>query len=314
MINYIKKHWRGELSLAQSWWVNTVLLIGATKLIVPVLEPTLSLFKPKTGLFILLCAVGLFAAILIWQLVGTWRSAHKTASQSGKPLLPYLAKGAVILVAFGGAWGFRTVTTDLLTLLDQTDDPRLAGFTLEREGSKDVVLRGALNRQSVDAAIQALKDPEIRVLRIDSPGGYAEPAWELAQIVGRTGTTVVAEGQCISACVWVFWASSNPAVYAGTPIVFHGFRRPSELKTPTLQQEHDRALEESKGRAVLHGVPDWVIDILETKEFWAPTYDELIQMGRLAQIYDPETDRFVKARSYCAGARDLCEARPEIGQ
>jgi len=72
-MGYIARHWRGEQELPLSYWVNYVLLGGIINA-----ASVYGLFDSLyTDVFAML-AIGLFlVAILIWQFVGTWRSANQ---------------------------------------------------------------------------------------------------------------------------------------------------------------------------------------------------------------------------------------------
>ena len=73
--NYLVRHWRGELLLPVSYWVNGIL--GGV--LVAILNGAVSVSEAAGGLkaavaaSILLYAIAF--AISIWQIVGTWRSA-----------------------------------------------------------------------------------------------------------------------------------------------------------------------------------------------------------------------------------------------
>ena len=77
--DYFVRHWRGELSLPVSYWVNGVLislLAGGTVTFVSYLEFNNSV-QPATALFSLV-GIYLFSGMLIiWQSVGIWRSASR---------------------------------------------------------------------------------------------------------------------------------------------------------------------------------------------------------------------------------------------
>jgi hypothetical protein len=76
--SYIARHWRGELSLPRSYWINGVLLnIGfqfATR-IIAVIE--LDVVHSNIALGIALGAILFFWFLIVspWQLVGLWRSS-----------------------------------------------------------------------------------------------------------------------------------------------------------------------------------------------------------------------------------------------
>src|SRR5208337_2623796 len=87
--NYLLRHWRGECSLAVSYWVNgwlAVIPIATVALLVGVAskearQPWLYL----TGLSLIWSVVIL---AVVWQSVGTWRSAARAKRLRGRRFWP----------------------------------------------------------------------------------------------------------------------------------------------------------------------------------------------------------------------------------
>lgn len=91
------RHWRGELSLPISYWVMStaatliVLLLGT---IVGALDIS---DAPRPVAIAILVFIGVAAIIVVWQVVGVWRSARNYLARGGKPIWAQLA---MTLVAF----------------------------------------------------------------------------------------------------------------------------------------------------------------------------------------------------------------------
>jgi hypothetical protein len=93
--NYIARHWRGDLSLPVSYWINGSLLgigyvVGARLAVAGDPSPSITY---AIGLLIL-GALGF--AMQVWQLVGTWRSADKHMERGGRRICANLAKLSVV--------------------------------------------------------------------------------------------------------------------------------------------------------------------------------------------------------------------------
>jgi hypothetical protein len=105
--NFIVRHWRGELSLPVSYWVNGWLVwIGY---VVTVVVPVMGLKEvDETGLAFAITALfggALGIALEVWRLVGVWRSAQKRAESGAGRFWARTAQAAVIcgwLALFGG--------------------------------------------------------------------------------------------------------------------------------------------------------------------------------------------------------------------
>ena len=80
-MEYIKRHWRGELSLPRSYWLNGFLLTFLVLLISKlVLDPLLVGMGQRREIEDIILTVVIFDAFLVvlstWQVVGIWRSAN----------------------------------------------------------------------------------------------------------------------------------------------------------------------------------------------------------------------------------------------
>jgi hypothetical protein len=94
IVNYIKRHWRGDLSLSLSYWINGWLLgIACIVGTVPIFEHP----SPSTEYAIgLLIVIVLGCTIEVWQLIGIWRSASKHTERGGRKIWASLARVGVI--------------------------------------------------------------------------------------------------------------------------------------------------------------------------------------------------------------------------
>ena len=94
---YIGRHWRGELSLAVSFWINVVLIdfiLKSAELI-----SAAFLHNPSTGTHVTIIHNPLVIMILYpWQIIGLWRSSERHIETTGKR---FWARTAQVLVALG---------------------------------------------------------------------------------------------------------------------------------------------------------------------------------------------------------------------
>ena len=92
--NYIVQHWRGDLSLPVSYWVNGWLLgIGYMFGTFLIAYQASSSIEYAIGLLIV---IALGCAIEVWQLIGIWRSASKHTERGGRKIWASLARVGVI--------------------------------------------------------------------------------------------------------------------------------------------------------------------------------------------------------------------------
>jgi hypothetical protein len=98
--SYLVRHWRGDLSLAVSYWLNGFLLnIAAVATVGAYVAYSSS--ETDDGItksFVILNGViALLIIVSAWQYVGVWRSASKNPARGGSRVWSGLAKVMVIL-------------------------------------------------------------------------------------------------------------------------------------------------------------------------------------------------------------------------
>jgi hypothetical protein len=78
---FFARHWRGEYSLARTWWVNDTLIwgLGINLIMAVLLGVVIFVFREQTALRVIvgLGELALYVAAYVWALVGTWRAAVK---------------------------------------------------------------------------------------------------------------------------------------------------------------------------------------------------------------------------------------------
>jgi hypothetical protein len=93
--NFVARHWRGDLSLPTSFWINGV-LVGLVWRLVPYPLSFLASYRPPwTILGLIFC--GIVGAILtLWTVMGIWRSS---GSYGGRAVWSVLARVGAVLMA-----------------------------------------------------------------------------------------------------------------------------------------------------------------------------------------------------------------------
>jgi len=112
--SYFTRHWRGELSLARSWWLSSVVINGICVgfLFTIVANVTIMMLGGNRPLavILLLFQIGLTLVSYVWALVGTWRAAGR---HPGSKFWPIVAR---ILMVFGVVLCLATVVQSLTAL------------------------------------------------------------------------------------------------------------------------------------------------------------------------------------------------------
>jgi hypothetical protein len=275
--NYLLRHWRGELSLAVSYWVNSFVVSLALSAAIGALSTTdtLQSGSPRfavawlTGAFLVCLAVGL------WQLVGTWRSADRHTSRGGRRFWSVAVKVLLCLGLIRGvtelgmagmtamnAW--RHVAT-----MEELPPPE---FLLLRGGT-EVEFRGGI-RPGTAAQLREIlgRAPQARIIHLGSPGGDLTEGHTMAALVRARGMDTYVRSSCLSACASVFLAGRNRLLKEGALLGFHA-------PTPVASGiEGVRIVEAERRAMVTSGLPEWFVTrafMARGSEMWFPTVDEL---------------------------------------
>jgi hypothetical protein len=118
----IVQHWRGDLSLGVSFWLAGVLGLIIAHQFWAAWSTCIAHITSNIGVLDLggLAVIMFQSVVVVWQLVGTWRSAGRRLASGGSPLWPYLARGFAGLLAF---FFCGLVISNLLVQIKQMSDP-----------------------------------------------------------------------------------------------------------------------------------------------------------------------------------------------
>jgi len=280
--NYLLRHWRGHLSLVQTYWLNgfltNMVLAGAG----------LALFAmEKTGRSLRLIAIGflvfalLFLITRVWTFVGIWRSAGRHGARGGNP-----AWGVVARVMVG--IGLITTLVQLPGLGDQTREYGLiaigkdpigppAAITSEQAG-QTIRLAGSISAGIADKFVETLdRMPSAKLVLLDSDGGRIYEALRMANIIRARGLSTRVEEHCASACTLLLLAGKERSAYKLAQIGFH------QPDFPGLS-ERDRAEIVASNRRdyISAGVEQAFVDrAMNTapNDMWYPDHGTLIEAG-----------------------------------
>jgi hypothetical protein len=288
--NYFVRHWRGDLSLPVSYWINGFLVSLAAYIVVFGFTVLIESAKLQAGAPIALaltCSLIVVLVLSAWQLVGIWRSASRH-SVKGKRFWPGAAKAMVIItilksfVDLGNT--FFPIFAEHIHIAMGDQRFGESRFRLLRNGT-ELEFAGGINigtarefERMLDAAT------EVRVLHLNSPGGrVAEADLMAAEVRNRRLITYVSE-RCESACIHVFLAGHERWISERGKL---GFHQPSF--SGLGQEDLARLVEQERRDLISMGLPtEFVSKALETpsNEMWRPSHEELIAARVISGVSD----------------------------
>jgi len=276
--NYFVRHWRGELSLPVSYWVNGSLLTLLLVAILTAIRKT-QLFEELggegTGLWIL-AVLMLSVSFAVWQSIGIWRSADEHPSRGGSKGWAIAAKVVVIL----GFIRLATFTLQEVPLMvegfrlalgnDRTPPSQLRVVNHQTE----VELAGGITFGATDALRKILDaTPTIRIVQLNNVGGFITEADRLGQLISARGLSTYTPRQCVSACLLAFMGGKERYLGSKGKLGFH------QASVAGVGGEVAKEAQQRYRNVLLErGIPSSFVDRALTaapSSMWYPTVEEL---------------------------------------
>ncbi|MBM0104705.1 ATP-dependent Clp protease proteolytic subunit [Steroidobacter sp. S1-65] len=282
--NYFIRHWRGELSLPISYWVNGSLLGLGLGLLFLLMAELAKDWELRTTAFVMLGLMSLLILVTIWSTVGILRSANQHASRGGSAGWAIAAQVVTCLSALSFVARVGTQLGpqmgEFASIAFNYDSLKRVNATLSADGTI-LTLQGTIGTGSYEYVHQVLgAAPEVRTIVLDSQGGRIREAEQLAEMVRDRGLDTYVEGQCASACTYLFLAGKDRAA---TPNAKIGFHRPSFAGTSDYQAGLTKMLAYYRTAGISEPFLDRIRNT-KSEQMWYPSRDELIDNGVLTRV------------------------------
>jgi hypothetical protein len=225
IFRYTRGHWRGNLSLPISFWVNgsfTTLIVALLTLYVSD-ELDYSDLSEASWLLATLTLYCVSLVIVVWSIVGIWRSAESYQQKGGALKWSLTARLLALLGALGFSSEFSQATLPLFqTLIVRAGiEPLGPPATLKVTG-RTLHIDGTITHK-VTERFEALIDqhPDIDQISISSFGGRTNAAVAIASIISKLKLNTVAVGECSSGCTFIFLAGKIRMFDINSSLGFH---------------------------------------------------------------------------------------------
>ena len=296
MFDYIKKHYRGELPLEMSYWVNTIILSVIFNLITFIGIDSIDVTQNTTFwmLFIALYFIFIYLVVSPWMYIGLWRSADKHIQKYGVRFWANVVKILLIVGVFKTALSFYGVGLPIIQEFFKivTKQDSIPSYQIEVYNENEIEILGGINYGlSRDFKAYLQQYPNIKTVRINSVGGRTVEATKIANMIREKALDTYAFGNCFSACTYIFVAGKKRTVEYGAVLGFH---------KPTLkgisEGELDQMIESSKKLFYANQIDrDFVQKAFNTPNntLWRPSYQELKEANVITDIVVANSDRFL---------------------
>ena len=243
--SYFLRHWRGELSLGVSFWVNT--LLGAIALVAIgtvlgewVVHSQSNYSVAALWVTIWSCAIG----VLLWQAVGVWRSAAHHVAATGKQLWSGCAKAVVIVSCLGFLSQF--VSSGIPAIRQSFDRAAWLNangkwqFRVLNNGTELEVSGGIGHGFAMDLERLLDATPTLKIIHVNlGSGGLIAEAMEASKAIKAHGLATYVSASCVSACTLVFIGGAERYVQEGAKLGFHAPSMPGFTQAD-LSYERDK--------------------------------------------------------------------------
>jgi len=281
--NYFVRHWRGELTLPVSYWINATLVAGLVPIPLLYLSSQVEQRAGSIQLASIVLMLILTVSILmsIWAIVGTWRSSNHHSMRGGSEGWANAAKffmflGALRLLAqVAGMGPFVLETSQLAVGVDSMGAPAKIAVT-----GQDLSIVGPISLGTADLVERALIDnPKVRRVLLSSLGGRLGEAAQISEQIAARQMNTVARGECSSACTMILLAGADRSAAEGSKIGFHG---PSYPGLGVVELNPAETMMADSYRAA--GLVDTFVTTalaVAPSEMWYPKETELFKVGVL---------------------------------
>ncbi len=275
--NYFTRHWRGELSLGVSFWVNGILGTLLLRAVAKQLEGEIDSINLQFYALLSLLFVIIALSATAWQNVGIWQSASNHAGS----IWALLAKVTVLI---GLAPFIYLICLSYIPQFEEAlsiinGDNGLPPYRVwALPGGTEVKFEGGIRAGCSDQLEAVLATvPQARALDIESPGGRIIEARKMMKLVHDHNLSTYTSQECMSAATLVLLSGRERIVGVHARVGFHSGYLPGATTGEENQMNNlVRTTMESLGVS-----SDFVARVLATpsKHMWFPTYREMYAAG-----------------------------------
>lgn len=302
--NYFSRHWRGQLSLGVSYWVNSVLIGNLAPVALVIAMSSLEAGNEtslRLDATLSLVAAGLLCCLSVWSTVGVLRSAVNHPERGGRlawALLAFVMVGLSLITIVIGLSRKNSLDgyADLLEIARGHDPVPVSSVELAPDGLS-ILMSGPIGTGSTERLRQVLEHaPQATIVRLDSPGGRLFEGEAIAREIQHRGLDTYAEGECSSACTLVLLAGHERLTTRSPHVGFHRASHPGPQGSDVAASN---GLMEAYRSAGLSEQFIARVRTVPSSAIWYPSLDELMANAIVTGIA-PEAPPVVAAQPHAA--------------
>jgi ATP-dependent protease ClpP protease subunit len=287
--NYFVRHWRSELSLPVSYWVNGFLGNVAAIAAIAIINANANLkddFAPLVALSSGILIWGTLVGTLLWQVVGTWRSADRYKVAHPQRYWGGIAQFVLVIAVLRTVGQFAASGIPQLAELYQiyAGDDRMGqhAFRVLRDG-RELEFAGGITFGSAKEFARFLDAMgALEIVHLNSVGGRILEAQRIGALIKKRNLSTYVSRQCLSACTIMFLSGRERYMSSGARL---GFHQPDFAGVTTEERRAMIAGEQVRLRGL--GVSEEFArkaNQAKPDDMWFPTSAELIAEGVVTRI------------------------------
>ncbi|WP_167529033.1 RDD family protein [Bradyrhizobium macuxiense] len=294
--NYLVRHWRGELSLPVSYWVNGTALGAGLGVAIAVVGHLLNERGSEYLVLWLVSVIAIWASIVllrIWVTVGVWRAASRYQAR-GKSFWGGAAKVVsalgMVYVAYSCAFVGAPQIAGVYEIV--AGDARVGPhqFRVLADG-RGLEFTGGITfgvARELETFLNAMGS--LRTVQLNSIGGRMREAQKMSDLIKARGLTTYVTQSCLSACTVVFLGGKERVLLAKSgKLGFHqtSFRGMTALdRQVAIETEIVRLQGFGLSRAFAERVT-----ATPPSGMWYPDQDELLREKVATRLYIPQSKK-----------------------
>ena len=300
-MQYIRAHWRGELSLPRSFGINFLILLALVEGFGVLIFQLTAM--PSFTQFISLCLHFLLFRIILypWQVTGLLRCCDRVSQDYRQKALVRIAQAAIVgsllLVAGDGLNLIRNWVA-----LEHAEDPPYWAYLLRpRDYTLSIEAAGTVLRLQGDLDFGATRDVRsllqqhagLRALVINSNGGPVYEGRGVGALATEYRLITYSETHCLSSCVSAFMGGQRRYLAPGASLGFHQYHLDARNVLPylDLEKEQQKDIVYFRQRGIGAGFLEKIFDTPHGA-IWKPSQQELLDAGVVDVVIEP--DRFLQ--------------------
>jgi len=283
-MNYLARHWRGELPLVIAFWINVPAAIGGLYLLNTLLDLAPEDAMSNAPVPLALAGAFIFCAlapVAVWAIVGAWRAATAHAKAGGSRAGSISARVVLAVIGLMASAAFASsipVTVELMRIAFGGGYDGESAEVRVMRGGTELEIRGPIGFGLSGRVEEALDDnPGIKVVHLFSPGGRAVEGRRLSALIKGRGLTTYVRTRCASACITAYLGGARRLADERAEFAFHrsGLKGEPDQFTPS-EDAADRDVYVAAGVK-----PEFVDRVHATPhaEAWEPPLPEVIAAG-----------------------------------